>query len=36
MDIAYYPGCSLHASSSLYDVQSRRIFSEIGIYLKEI
>lgn len=36
MDIAYYPGCTLHASSSLYDVQCRRIFSEIGIYLKEI
>lgn len=36
MDIAYYPGCTLHASSSLYDVQNRRIFSEIGIYLKEI
>ncbi len=36
MDIGYYPGCSLHASSSLYDVQSRRIFNEIGINLKEI
>jgi len=36
MDIAYYPGCTLKASSSLYDVQSRRIFKEIGIDLKEI
>ena len=36
MDIAYYPGCTLQASSSLYDVQSRRIFKEIGIDLKEI
>lgn len=36
MDIAYYPGCTLHASSALYDVQSRRVFSEIGIELKEI
>ena len=36
MDIGYYPGCTLHASSSLYDVQSRRIFNEIGINLKEI
>jgi len=36
MDIAYYPGCTLHASSSLYDVQSRLIFSEIGINLNEI
>lgn len=36
MDIGYYPGCTLHASSSLYDVQSRMIFNEIGIHLKEI
>jgi len=36
MDIAYYPGCTLQASSSLYDVQSRLIFSEIGINLNEI
>lgn len=36
MEIAYYPGCSLHASSSLYDEQSRRIFKELGITLKEI
>ena len=36
MDIGYYPGCTLQASSSLYDVQSRRIFNEVGINLKEI
>jgi len=36
MDIGYYPGCTLHASSSLYDVQSRKVFNEIGINLKEI
>lgn len=36
MDIGYYPGCTLHASSSLYDVQSRRIFAEVGINLKEL
>jgi heterodisulfide reductase subunit B len=36
MDIAYYPGCTLKASSSLYDVQSRRIFEELGIHLTEI
>jgi len=36
MDIGYYPGCTLHASSSLYDVQSRKIFNEIGITLNEI
>jgi heterodisulfide reductase subunit B len=36
MDIAYYPGCTLHASSALYDVQSQRVFNEMGIHLKEI
>ncbi len=36
MDIAYYPGCTLHASSSLYDKQCRLIFKELGIDLKEI
>ena len=36
MEIAYYPGCSLQESSALYDVQSRRIFAELGINLREI
>jgi len=36
MDLAYYPGCTLHASSSLYDKQCRLIFKELGINLKEI
>ena len=36
MDIAYYPGCTLQQSSSLYDVQSQRVFKELGIILKEI
>lgn len=36
MEIAYYPGCSLEASSALYDVQSRRIFTGLGIDLREI
>lgn len=36
MDIGYYPGCTLHGSSSLYDVQSRIVLNEIGIHLKEI
>jgi heterodisulfide reductase subunit B len=36
MDVAYYPGCLLHASSSLYDVQSRQIFEKVGIILQEI
>jgi heterodisulfide reductase subunit B len=36
MQLAYYPGCSLQQSSALYDVQSRRIFSELGVELWEI
>jgi len=36
MEIAYYPGCTLNGSSSLYDLQNRRIFSDLGIELKEI
>ena len=36
MDIAYYPGCTLQQSSAFYDVQSRRIFKELGIILNEI
>ena len=36
MEMAYYPGCTLHASSSLYDVQCRLIFEKLGIDLKEI
>ena len=36
MEIAYYPGCSLKQSSALYDLQSRRIFAELGVELKEI
>ena len=36
MELAYYPGCTLHASSELYDVQSKRIFKELGVELKEL
>ncbi|MCE5312662.1 MAG: CoB--CoM heterodisulfide reductase iron-sulfur subunit B family protein [Nitrospiraceae bacterium] len=35
-EVAYYPGCSLHASSELYDVQCKMVFSNLGIELKEI
>jgi len=36
MQIAYYPGCSLHASSGLYDIQCKKVFKKLGIELKEI
>ena len=36
MELAYYPGCSLHASSELYDIQCKLVFENLGIQLKEI
>ncbi len=36
MEIAYYPGCSLHASSALYDVQCRDVLGRLGVDLREI
>jgi len=36
MEIAYYPGCSLHASSALYDIQCREVFGRLGVDLREI
>ena len=36
MQIAYYPGCSLHASSQLYDVQCRKVLKRLEIELREI
>jgi len=36
MQIAYYPGCSLHASSELYDRQCKIVLRHLGIELKEI
>lgn len=36
MELAYYPGCSLHASSALYDIQNKMVFRQLGVELKEI
>lgn len=36
MELAYYPGCSLHASSELYDIQNKMVFKQLGLDLKEI
>jgi heterodisulfide reductase subunit B2 len=36
MEIAYYPGCSLHSSSELYDIQCRLVFGKLGLELKEL
>ncbi len=36
MEIAYYPGCSLHASTAFYDVQCRDVLGRLGFDLKEI
>ncbi|MBU2497766.1 MAG: CoB--CoM heterodisulfide reductase iron-sulfur subunit B family protein [Proteobacteria bacterium] len=36
MEVGYYPGCTLHASSRLYDVQTKLVLGELGIDLKEL
>lgn len=36
MEVAYYPGCSLHASSELYDVQCKKVLGQLEIELKEL
>jgi heterodisulfide reductase subunit B len=36
VQIAYYPGCTLHASSELYDIQCKKVFKQLGLELKEI
>jgi heterodisulfide reductase subunit B2 len=36
MEVAYYPGCSLHTSSKLYDIQCRLVFGRLGIELREL
>ncbi|MBF0225913.1 MAG: CoB--CoM heterodisulfide reductase iron-sulfur subunit B family protein [Desulfobacterales bacterium] len=36
MDIAYYPGCTLHQSSNLYDIQTKKILAKLNIFLREI
>jgi heterodisulfide reductase subunit B2 len=36
MEIAYYPGCSLHSSSELYDIQCKLVFGKLGLELKEL
>jgi heterodisulfide reductase subunit B len=36
MEIAYYPGCTLHASSRLYDIQTKLVLGEMGINLNEL
>ena len=36
MEIGYFPGCTLHASSRLYDVQTKEVLGELGIDLREL
>lgn len=36
MEYSYYPGCSLHASASEYDLSTRNLFETLGIGLTEI
>ncbi len=36
LNYSYYPGCSLHASASEYDLSTRELFNALGIGLTEI
>ncbi len=36
MDVAYFPGCTLHASSRTYDVQTKLVMEKLGITLREL
>jgi heterodisulfide reductase subunit B len=36
MDVSYFPGCTLHASSELYDLQCKAVLSRLGITLREL
>jgi len=36
MEVAYFPGCSLHSSSELYDVQCKSVLARLDIALREI
>ena len=35
-EVAYFPGCSLHSSSELYDVQCKTVLGRLDIALREI
>lgn len=36
LSYSYYPGCSLHASASEYDLSTKEVFAALGIGLEEI
>jgi len=36
MEYSYYPGCSLHASASEYDISTRELFKQLKIGLTEV
>jgi heterodisulfide reductase subunit B len=36
MDVAYFPGCTLHASSKTYDVQTKLVMENLGMTLREL
>lgn len=36
LSYSYYPGCSLHASASEYDLSTREVFAALGVGLEEI
>ncbi len=36
MEVAYFPGCSLHSSSAIYDVQCKSVLGRLDIALREL
>jgi len=36
MNVAYFPGCSLHGLAREYDISTRLVYNHLGINLKEI
>jgi heterodisulfide reductase subunit B len=35
-EVAYFPGCSLHSSSEIYDVQCKAVLARLDVALREI
>jgi heterodisulfide reductase subunit B len=35
-EVAYFPGCSLHSSSEIYDVQCKAVLAKLDVTLREI
>jgi heterodisulfide reductase subunit B len=36
IEVSYYPGCSLHATAEIYDVQIKLVFEKMGVKINEL